>query len=155
MDVRHHLPCSLMSLGAAVTIWGSFQPWLASGTAERTSYQLLGVVDRIGSPTGLLGWGVAAWPVMPLLVVTATVAMWCGRRLAAIAVGAAGGLYAAGVSLGVTVAPGDGLIRSLPGAPITLAGSALFLIGLLAGVTRRATRPVLRAPLEARPAHRS
>lgn len=162
VDVRRHLPCAVMTLGAAIAVWGSFRPWLASGSAERSSYELLGLVDRLGTSSTALTWAVAAWPLMPLLVVSATVVVWWGRHAVGGVIGTIGGVYATLVSFGIRQAPGDGLIRALPGASITLSGSAIFLGGLLAsivvarvGVRAGATVRVPRAPAATRPAHRS
>lgn len=162
VNLRRHLPCAVMTLGAVTAVWGSFRPWLASGSAERSSYELLGLVDRLGTSSTVLTWAVAAWPLMPLLVVTATVVVWWGRHAVGGVIGAIGGIYATLVSFGIRRAPDDGLIRSLPGASITLLGSAVFLGGLLASVVAAradvrtgATVPALRAPAGARPAHRS
>ncbi|CAN5617948.1 hypothetical protein BH23ACT3_BH23ACT3_01870 [soil metagenome] len=135
MEIRRHLPGAVMTVGAVVTVWGSFQPWLASGSAQRSSYQLLGLVDRLGyAASGPMGWAVSSWPVMPLLVVTATVAIWWGRVRTAALLGAVGALHAAAVSVGIRRAPGDGLVRTLSGASITLAGSAVILVGVAASL---------------------
>jgi hypothetical protein len=146
MEIRRHLPCAVMTVGALVTVWGSFQPWLASGSAQRTSYQLFGLVDRLGyAESGPMGWAVSSWPVMPLLVVTATVAVWWRRWRIGVLLGTVGALLAAAVSVGVRRAPGDGLVRSLSGPSITLAGSVVMLAGIAA--TLALYRRPVSAPL--------
>jgi hypothetical protein len=135
VEIRRHAPCAVMTIGTGVAVWGSFRPWLASGSVERSSYQLLGLVDRLGYATsGPMGWAVSSWPLMPLLVVSATVTAWWGRTRTAAILGAVGGLYAAAVSVGVHRAPGDGIVRPLSGASITLAGSAAILGGVVASL---------------------
>ena len=72
----------LMTIGAGVAVAGSFGDWLTSGTVGRSSYDILGLVDRLGfAPDGPVGWMVRAWPLMPLLLTAAVVAAWWGRRV--------------------------------------------------------------------------
>lgn len=130
-----------MAAGAAVTVWGSFRPWLASGSAERSSYEVLGLVDRLGvARPGPLEWAVTVWPLMPLLVVAATALVWWGRPVLGSTIGLVAGAYAALVALAVGFAPGDGLVRSLPGTTVTLVGASVLLLGAGAGVIDRSGR---------------
>ena len=64
----------IASSGALVVLTGSFLPWLASGSAERSSYDLFGIVERLGfAPDGAVGWAVRLWPLLPLLLVVTVV----------------------------------------------------------------------------------
>lgn len=113
---------------------GSFLPWLASGTAERSSYDLFGIVDRLGfSPSGLMGWAVRLWPLLPLLLVVTvvthhlgspgrwvSVVRWTSTALAA--------LYAGAVAVAVRLAPDVGLFRPRIGLWVTLAGALLLAL---------------------------
>ncbi|HSJ92305.1 MAG TPA: hypothetical protein VK917_09545 [Ilumatobacter sp.] len=132
----------IASSGALVVLVGSFLPWLASGTADRSSYDLLGIVDRLGfSPDGLVGWAVRLWPLLPLLLVVTVVshhvqidARWLPVvRLGSTAVAA---LYAGSVALAVRLAPDVGLFEPRIGPWITLAGAILLAISVV-GVRRR------------------
>jgi len=144
MEIRRHLPCAVMTVGAMIAVWGSFRPWLVSGSAERSSYELLGLVDRLGfSRAGPFEWAVTAWPLMPLLLVTATVVTWWGRRVLGGVTAMLGGLYAAAVAITVQRAPGDGLIRPSNGTTVTLIGATLLL---LAAVAVLAVSPAAAAP---------
>ena len=61
-------------------------PWLRTGERRRSSYEMFGIVDRLGfSPTGPVGMAIRLWPLMPLLLAAlAAVAAWWGwRRVAA------------------------------------------------------------------------
>jgi hypothetical protein len=124
----------IASSGALVVLVGSFLPWLASGTANRSSYDLLGIVDRLGfSPDGLVGWAVRLWPLLPLLLVVTVVshhvrvnAAWLPIVRSTSTVAAA--LYAGSVALAVRLAPEIGLFRPRIGPWITLAGAALLAL---------------------------
>ncbi len=132
----------LLTAGGLAVIVGSFLPWVASGTAERSSYQVFEVVARLGfAPDGPVGWAMRLWPIVPLLMVLAAVASWFEYRLPAVAIGTAGALYAAGVGFAVNDAPKEGLVRVL-GAPLFTAFAAVVVLAgavvEVTGVLRRA-----------------
>lgn len=121
---------------------GSFLPWLASGSANRSSYDLLGIVDRLGfSPDGVVGWAVRLWPLLPLLLVVTVIshhlrdgAAWLPIvRSGAAAVSA---LYAGTVALAVRLAPDIGLFEPRIGPWITLAGASLLALSVVAVSSR-------------------
>lgn len=127
----------IASTGAVVVLVGSFLPWLASGSASRSSYDLLGIVDRLGfSPDGVVGWAVRLWPLLPLLLVVTVVshhvhldAAWLPiLRSTTTAVTA---LYAGSVALAVHLAPEVGLFSPRVGPWVTLAGAALLALSLI------------------------
>ena len=134
----------IASSGAIVVLAGSFLPWLASGTADRSSYELLGVIDRLGfSPDGVVGWAIRVWPLLPMLLVVTVVshhvhldARWLGTvRSASTALAA---LYAGSVALAVRLAPDVGLFRPRYGSWITLAGALLLTVSIVLTVRPRA-----------------
>lgn len=122
------------SSGALVVLVGSFLPWLASGTADRSSYDLLGIVDRLGfSPDGVVGWAVRLWPLLPLLLVVTVIShhITSDRSwLPAVRSGTAAlsALYAGAVALAVRLAPDIGLFEPRPGPWVTLAGALLLAL---------------------------
>lgn len=126
----------IASSGAVVVLVGSFLPWLASGAADRSSYELLGVIDRLGfSPDGWVGWAVRLWPLLPLLLVVTVVShhlpvhdAWLDVVRPASTVLAA--LYAGSVALAVRLAPEGGLFSPRYGSWITLAGAALLALSI-------------------------
>lgn len=133
----------IASSGAVVVLVGSFLPWLASGTASRSSYDLFGIVDRLGfSPDGAIGWAIRLWPLLPLLVVVTVVshhvrldAMWLPVvRTTSTAVVA---LFAGSVALAVRLAPDIGLFRPRIGPWVTLAGAALLALSLVLSARNR------------------
>lgn len=128
----------IASAGALVVLIGSFLPWLTSGTTSRSSYDLLGIVDRIGfSPDGVLGWAIRLWPLLPLLLVVTVVshhvhldATWLPKlRSTTTAVAA---LYAGSIAIAVRLAPDVALFTPRVGPWVTLAGAALLTCSLVA-----------------------
>ena len=143
MIVRREIPLAVASIGALTTVVGSLSPWVASGTVDRSSYEIFQLVDRLGfAEDGPFGIAVRAWPLMPLLVVTGTVAMWWRRHVLGQALAATGALYALAVALAVRLSPSTGLVRIRIGPAVTIAGSSLLLVGTLVVlvVTVRARR---------------
>lgn len=137
-----------MTGGAGVVLVGTFLPWFSSGSVERSSYDLFGVIDRLGfSPGGPVGWAVRLWPLVPLLLVSTVVVHHVGharggwhhvRFTAALA----SGLYAGSVALAVTFAPDLGLARPRFGTLVTLVG--VLVLGVAAvrsRLTARRARP--------------
>lgn len=122
---------------------GSFLPWLASGSAERSSYDLFGIVDRLGfSPDGAVGWAVRLWPLLPLLLVVTVVshhlrleATWLPVVRSATTATAA--VYAGAVAIAVRLAPDVGLFSARVGSWITLAGAALLTLSLVLSAQNR------------------
>jgi hypothetical protein len=157
IDWRRDVPRALVTAGAAGVLAGAASPWAASGAAERTSFQMAGLVDRLGfAPSGAVGVAVRAWPLVPLCVVAATVLVWWGRGLAAAVLAGAGGAYAAAVSASVWRAPDAGLVRVLEGPARTLAGAIVLLAGaVVTGALARPTRRDLAARPSASTAGRS
>ena len=137
---------SAVTLGVLMVIGGSAMPWLRTGQRRRSSFEVFGIVERLGfSPSGPVGMAVRLWPVVPLLAVLAAVAAWFAPRWSLVpAVIVA--LYAGGVALALTTADPPSLVGIEGGPSITAAGALLVLLGAAlatygAAVSRRATRP--------------
>jgi hypothetical protein len=146
---RRDVPRALVTGGAAGVVAGAWSPWVASGAVERTSFEMAGLVERLGfASSGAVGLAVRAWPLVPLCVVTATVLVWWGRGTTAAVLSAAGGAYAAVVSASVWQASDVGLVRVLDGPARTFGGSIVLLAGAV--VTAALTRPT-RSGVAARP----
>ncbi|HWM22962.1 MAG TPA: hypothetical protein VNO51_24940 [Ilumatobacteraceae bacterium] len=132
MIVRRDSAHVVLTIGALVTIIGSLCPWVASGSVDRSSYEVIDLVDRLGfAESGPVGVALRAWPLMPLLVVTGPVAMWWRRRVVGLALSVTGAVYAAAVALTVRLAPSTGLLRIRFGWIVTLAGAVVMLAGTL------------------------
>lgn len=133
----------IASSGALVVLVGSFLPWLASGSAARSSYDLFGIVDRLGfSPDGVIGWAIRLWPLLPLLLVVTVVshhlrlgAGWLPVvRSTATAVTA---VYAGAVAVAVRSAPDIALFDPRLGSWVTLAGAVLLALSLVPSAGNR------------------
>ena len=128
-DRRRWAAPALMTAAGIVVLAGSFMPWLRSGATRRSSFELFDVVDRLGfTPGGAFGWAVRLWPLVPLLVVCAVVAVWWERRLIAALLGSISGVYVAAVGFGVQLAPDAGLIGVEVGATVTAVGGVVLLL---------------------------
>ena len=118
--------------GAAVTIVGSLCPWVASGRVDRSSYEIIDLVDSLGfAEDGSVELALRAWPLMPLLVVAGTCATWWRREVVGPVLTAAGAIYAMAVAVTVRRASSNGLTRIRFGPTLTLAGAALLLAGTI------------------------
>ncbi len=144
-----------MTVAAGVLLLGTFLPWIRTGRRERNSYELLGLVDRLGfAPDGWAERAVRWWPIVPLLVVAAVVCAWWRRHVVSVGLALAGVVYAAVVAIELAGRPGPALI----GITVTLLGCTLLLAATCwqAAVTFRvSTRLGSRAPTSARSADRS
>lgn len=123
----------LVTLAAAATIVGTFLPWLRSGKHDRTSYQLLSLLDTLGYASGgPVGWAVRLWPLVPLICVVAAVASWRGMWPISSLAGVAGGAYAFGLSIVVRSANSTSLLYARWGVTFTLVSALVLTAASLA-----------------------
>ena len=122
-----------MTVGAVVAILASLLRWVRSGAVSRSSYEILGLVHRLGfAPHGPVRIAVKAWPLMPLTITAAVVAAWWGWRLAAVVLGLTGGLYAGilgGLVAAAAPASGEVGVSNAPAA--TAVGATVVVVGSL------------------------
>ena len=137
--------------GAAVVL-ATFLPWLHSGSTSRSSYELLGLLDRLGiAPDGPVSVLVRWWPLVPLVVTTAVVLAWWQRWLASLAAALMAVVYAGGV--------GSAIAWGARGTPISLGigpwvcavASGVFLVTAGWMVFTHASARAVRAPRAAPP----
>jgi fatty acid desaturase len=138
-DVSNPSPLgpSFVTAGAALTLVGTFLPWLRSGTSNRSSYEVFELVERLGfSPNSAVGWALRLWPLVPLLLVIAAVVQWWNvrRSQASIVIPALAAVYAGGTAAAVKWSPDDGLIRTGVGPVVTLLGGALTATGVVISI---------------------
>jgi hypothetical protein len=146
-----------VSVGGVVMIVGMFAPWVRSGAASRSSFEMLDLIERLGfARGGPVGIVVQAWPLAPLLVVCAVVSTWWldgwfGGRIAAV-VAIVVGFVVGGVGVVVRTAPQSALIGVRWGTLVTAAGGAMLVLGgvarLVAGPTRERSPVPETATLE-------
>ena len=126
--------CLIDGTGLVLVIAGSFLPWVISGNVRRSSYAILGVVDRLGiAGDGLLGTLVAQWPLAGALcvlpAVTGALRWWRLTGILSALIGLAAGILSLGI-LTMTTGVRALSVRLDPiGPAVTAAGAILLLIG--------------------------
>jgi len=123
---------------AAGAVAVTFAPWLRTGTATRTSYEVVRAADRLGvlSP-GSQAVVSVAWSFLPLVAALAVLALVCDRVRLAAGLAATVGLVEVFLASAINNAP-----RSADwGAPAGLVlGSALVVVALATAWTTRSSR---------------
>lgn len=134
-----HIAPVTMTVGTVVAVVGSFLSWLNSGRLGRSSFELLGVVQRLGFvPNGPTRTIVRSWPVMPLLLTIGVVLVWWGWRSIGAAVASIGALYAGAIGGAVAFAAPDARGIQISDAPrTTFIGAVVVLFGSLLAVLVR------------------
>jgi hypothetical protein len=126
--------CLIAGIGLALVIVGSFLPWVISGTVRRSSYAIVGVVDRLGiAGDGILGILVASWPFVGVLCMTPVIAAclrwWRTAGLLGALVGFAAGVFSFGIVILTAGASGLSVRLDPIGPAVMAAGSILLLCG--------------------------
>ncbi|MET0663191.1 MAG: hypothetical protein ABWZ42_08675 [Ilumatobacteraceae bacterium] len=119
-----------VTVGGVVSIVGMFAPWVRTGAASRTSFELADLVARLGhAHGGPVGLALRTWPMAPLSVVVAVFATWWigGRVAAAIAVVV--GLVIGLVGAAVWSAPDSIILGSRWGCLVTAVGAVMMVAG--------------------------
>jgi hypothetical protein len=136
----------VLTIGAVTSLVGTFLSWVSSGTTDRSSYEIFGLVDRLGfEPNGVVGWMLRLWPFVPLALVVAVIAHWAHHpslRWPRHGVTAAAVLYPGITSIAITQAPEIGLFRVGPGPWVTTVGAVVMLFGLATPALLSASRRV-------------
>ena len=144
----------VLTIGAAITLVGTFLSWVASGSTERSSYEVFGIVDRLGfSPDGVVGWALRVWPLVPLALVLTVIVHWAHHpslRWPRHTVTSVAVLYPAVTSIALLNSPEVGLFRIGAGPWVTMAGTVVMFAGLatptVLSATRRARSAARAAP---------
>lgn len=148
----------VLTVGAALTLAGTFLSWVRSGSADRSSYEIFGLVDRLGfEPNSAIGWLLRLWPLVPLALVVTVIAHWAHHpslRWPRHGLTSAALLYPGVTALAVANAPQIALFDVGPGPWVTLVGASVMLVGLLTpwalSATRRARSADPSAPADGR-----
>jgi hypothetical protein len=123
---------ALVLAGAVGVAGASFLPWVRSGSAHRSSYEVVEAADRLGVVSGTGALAVRAWFLLPLVVAGACLAASLGRAGPAVALGGLAGAAAALLAYLVGRSPlttGVGWTATLAAAAVVLAGAALSAVG--------------------------
>lgn len=149
----------VLTVGAVITLAGTFMSWVESGSADRSSYEVFDIVDRLGfSPDGAVGWALRLWPLVPLALVLAVIAHWAHHpslRWPRHTVTSVAVVYPGVTSVALLNAPEIGLFRVGAGPWVTLSGALVMLIGLLTPAAVSAIRRARSAAPSAPAAGRS
>jgi hypothetical protein len=150
VSTRRVASAATVSAGALVAMVGTFLTWVRSGAITRSSYEIFGLVERLGfSPDGVVGWSVRLWPVVPLLLVLCVVSWWwpsSGRPAGSVrtALTVVSAIYVGGTGLAIAAAPAAGNMFGIGIGPgVTALGGLLMLVGVAVNAIRRerSTRP--------------
>ena len=128
--VARHRPSALAaySTAGAVVVAATFLPWLRSGATSRSSYELLGLLDRLDiAPYGPVSTLVRWWPFVPLLVTVAVVLAWWRRWVASLVAAVIAVVYAGGVGAALAIGSQDTPITLGPGPVVCAVASVVFL----------------------------
>lgn len=134
--------CVPAGLGLVLVVAGSFLPWVISGTVTRSSYAVVGVVERLGfADDGPVAALVTLWPFVGALcvapVIAAIVRWWRTAGALCVLYGLLTGSFAFGLLFFATGQGGLG-VRLAPTGPAVMAAGAVLLVGsgvaLAAGV---------------------
>ncbi|MET0966815.1 MAG: hypothetical protein ABWZ02_10480 [Nakamurella sp.] len=140
--------CLIGGAGLALVVLGSFLPWVISGNVRRSSYQILGVVGRLGiGDGGALAVLLGAWPFIGVLcvvpVLAAAIRFWRTSGVLAMLIGLLSGLLSFGLLIFVA-GRGGSILRIDPVGPSVMAAGAVLLICAAAAMFAWTNSPVRR-----------
>ena len=138
--------CLIGGAGLVLVVLGSFLPWVGSGTVRRSSYQIIGIVGRLGiGEGGPLAVLIAAWPYIGVLcmapVLAAAVRWWRSAGVLGVLIGLLSGLLSFGLLL-VGTGRGGGILRVDPIGPSVMAAGAVLLVCAGTALIFRAGSPI-------------
>ncbi|MET0865521.1 MAG: hypothetical protein ABWZ98_14410, partial [Nakamurella sp.] len=124
--------CLIGAAGLVFVVLGSFLPWVISGEVRRSSYQIAGVVGRLGiGEGGLLAVLLGAWPFIGVLctapVLAAAFRWWRTAGSIGVLIGLISGLLSFGLLIFVATR-GGAILRVDPIGPSVMAAGAVLLI---------------------------
>ena len=118
----------LVTVGAVLTIVGSFAPWVSSLGVSANSWDLRDLVLGLGfGDNGAFDVAVTLWAVVPLVLGAAVLAAWLGRAVISAVCGVVGALYAGIVAVAVLRAPDIELYTVEWGVPLTIVACLVVL----------------------------
>jgi hypothetical protein len=120
-------------VGAVGVLGASFLPWVRSGGAHRTSYELVRAAERLDVVSGRAALVARAWYLLPLVVAAACLAASLGRLRVSLALSAVAG--AAATLLAALV--GRSPLTTEVGWTTTLPAAALVLVGVSCSLINR------------------
>lgn len=131
----NHPAAIVASAAATVVLAASFLPWARSGSAERSSYDLVASVRRLELLDGLAADLAPVWFLLPAVVGAAWLAVALDRIRTAATLGAIVGLLGVVLALQTVRSP----LVHLPGAALSGGAGAIAIVAALAGWLPRRT----------------
>jgi len=134
---RQSRGAAVVTIGGAVMLIGTFLPWLRSGSRNRSSYTIFDLVERLGfAPGGVIAWSLRLWPLVPLLLVATATTAWAVatnhlRWPVPLVLATCSTIWVGGTAFALLLAPDIALFGVGIGPPVTLAGNALLVAGIL------------------------
>jgi hypothetical protein len=117
-----------MTVGAVLSIIGSFAPWISSLGISANSWDLRDLVLGLGfSDNDAFDIAVTLWAVVPILLLAAVGAAWWGRALTGAILGTVGALYLGTVAVAVLRAPDIELYTVEWGVSMTIVGGLVVI----------------------------
>ena len=123
--------------GTLGVLGASFLPWARSGSASRTSYEVVEAARRLELVDGVWASLALSWFFVPLLVVCAGLSATLGRPVATATLSAVVGSTAVGLAAAVEASPLDAEV----GTSVALAAGAMALVGAGRLAWERRSRP--------------
>lgn len=124
---RHVRSLAALSAVGACLVSATFLPWVRSGSRPRSSYDLLGLLDRLGlAGDGPVAAVVRWWPVVPLLVTAAVVLAWWGHHGWALVSAAISAVYVEAVAIVIIIAAARSGIDLGVGIWVAIVAAALL-----------------------------
>lgn len=139
MRGRWRWSTGLVVAGSVGIAAAGFLPWGASGRAERSSYALVAVVDRLEVLEGAQANLLRAWYLAPVAAGLVWLAAALGRH--GIAHGVGGGLALVAIAFAEAVRRSPLLERSGPYA--TMAAAVVVMTGAALALVERRRKPTL------------
>jgi hypothetical protein len=140
--------CLFGGAGLLLVVLGSFLPWVISGNVRRSSYQIVGVVGRLGiGDGGALAGLIGAWPFIGVLCVVPVVAVAIRWWRSAAVIGIGIGLISGALSFGLLIlvaGRGGAILRLDPVGPSVMAAGAVLLVCAGAGLFLLTDSPIRR-----------
>lgn len=153
-SARVHVAAGVALSGLLIIVIGSFLPWIKSGAVQRDSFEIVGVIDRLGpQDNAILAFALSGWIAVPPACVLAIGLYVLGLARTAAACAITVSVVAGTVGLAIYVVGGDGfgLVTSVPAGPLTTClGGMIALSGSLGILLRLRTRSGVRQDTKAR-----
>jgi hypothetical protein len=116
-----------------VVLIGAVLPWGRSGTADRSSFELVRVARRLEVLDGAAATVAVLWLALPVVTAVVAIAGASGRRGLAAALGATAAVSTVALAIAVLRSP----LIARPGIAVSCVGAGLLLVALAVGAASR------------------